>query len=576
MKSMLEYIAQIKASIKAVTGLSQAMVELTPHADFGDLTSNVALVQARNLKVDPWQLATEWSKKISKQDWIKSNQVKVEPVRPGFINFFLSKELLFTELIQAVTNVKYGSQSIGFGKTAVVEYSSPNTNKPLHLGHLRNDALGMSLANLLEFFGFKVIKTCVVNDRGVHIMKSLYAYQTWGKDSTPDKVNKKGDHFVGDYYVMFNNKSKAEPELTARPQALLKMWETGDSETRELLQKMNAWVYQGWESTYTRYGSKFDQKYYESDLYDKGKEIIKEALNKKLVQAKTDGSLVIDLSPYGLGGRDSGEKVLVRGDGTTVYISQDIYLAFKRYQDFSFEKMIYVVADEQNYHFQVLFKILEIFGYSWVKNCLHYSYGMVNLPSGKMKSREGTVVDADNLLDELSEQARQEISKRNPDFSTEEKQSVAEAVSTAAVKYWLLKSNSKSTVLFDPVASLDFEGDTGPYLLYSYVRLLNILRKTEAVLTPENNSIKETEILLIRKLSQWPVIVSRAYEQLQPHYIAEYLYELSGLANAYYQSVPILKAAAEERIIRLYTIKAVTNVLAIGLGLLNIKTINRM
>lgn len=573
---MLEYILHIKEAILAATGQSEVVVELTEHSGFGDLASNIALVSARELKQDPWKIATDWAQKISQEPWIVTHHVKVEAVKPGFINFFLSDELLNAEFVQLATNSTYGSQTIGKGKTAVVEYSSPNTNKPLHIGHLRNDALGMALARLLDFFGYQVIKTCVINDRGVHIMQSLYAYQTWGKNATPESTDKKGDHFVGDYYVLFANHKKENPELMSEAQILLKKWETGERAVRSLWQQMNAWVYQGWQKTYEQYGSEFDKKYFESELYDKGKEIIQEALNKKIVQQKPDGSLVIDLTAHGLGGRDSGEKVLVRNDGTTVYITQDIYLALKRYQDYKFDKMIYVVADEQNYHFQVLFKIFEILGFSWVKNCVHYSYGMVRLPSGNMKSREGTVVDADDLLNELKMQALQEIEKRNPDFSLEEKNISAEAISTAAIKYWLLKSNPRSGILFDPVASLDFEGDSGPYLLYTFVRLMNILRKAGATTIDKNEKITEQELPLVRKMVQWPVIVQNAYEQLQPHYIVAYLSELASLANAYYQAVPILNAAKNERAVRLYTIQAVQNILSIGLQLLNIKTINRM
>lgn len=573
---MLEYILHIKEAILAATGQSEIVVELTEHSGFGDLASNIALVSARELKQDPWKIATDWAQKISQEPWIVTHHVKVEAVKPGFINFFLSDELLRAEFVQLATNSTYGSQTIGKGKTAVVEYSSPNTNKPLHIGHLRNDALGMALARLLDFFGYQVVKTCVINDRGVHIMQSLYAYQTWGKDATPESTDKKGDHFVGDYYVLFANHKKENPELMSEAQILLKKWETGERAVRLLWQQMNAWVYQGWQKTYEQYGSEFDKKYFESELYDKGKEIIQEALNKKIVQQKSDGSLVIDLTAYGLGGRDSGEKVLVRNDGTTVYITQDIYLALKRYQDYKFDKMIYVVADEQNYHFQVLFKIFEILGFPWVKNCVHYSYGMVRLPSGNMKSREGTVVDADDLLNELKTQALQEIEKRNPDFSFEEKNISAEAISTAAIKYWLLKSNPRSGILFDPVASLDFEGDSGPYLLYTFVRLMNILRKAGVTTIGKNEKITEQELPLVRKMVQWPVVVQNAYEQLQPHYIVAYLSELASLANAYYQAVPILNAAKNERAVRLYTIQAVQNILSIGLQLLNIKTINRM
>jgi len=576
MKTMLEYILHIKEAILAATGQSEVVLELTEHSGFGDLASNIALVSARELKQDPWKIATDWAQKISQEPWIVTHHVKVEAVKPGFINFFLSDELLNTEFVQLATNSTYGSQTIGKGKTAVVEYSSPNTNKPLHIGHLRNDALGMALARLLDFFGYQVVKTCVINDRGVHIMQSLYAYQTWGKGTTPESTDKKGDHFVGDYYVLFANHKKENPELMNEAQILLKKWETGEKAVRSLWQQMNTWVYQGWQKTYERYGSEFDKKYFESELYDKGKEIIQEALNKKIVQQKTDGSLVIDLTAYGLGGRDSGEKVLVRNDGTTVYITQDIYLALKRYQDYKFDKMIYVVADEQNYHFQVLFKIFEILGFSWVKNCVHYSYGMVRLPSGNMKSREGTVVDADDLLNELKTQALREIEKRNPDFSLEEKNISAEAISTAAIKYWLLKSNPRSGILFDSVASLDFEGDSGPYLLYTFVRLMNILRKAGAVTIGKNEKITEQELPLVRKMVQWPLIVQNAYEQLQPHYIVAYLSELASLANTYYQAVPILNADKNERAVRLYTIQAVQNILSIGLQLLNIKTINRM
>lgn len=551
-------------------------VQVPKSLQFGDLTTNIALIKAKADKKDPMVLAENLVEKIKNEREFAEIFSKVEAVRPGFINFYYSVNFLAKEFNTCLLAENYGQINIGKGKKIVVEYSSPNTNKPLHVGHLRNNALGMALAKMLDFLGFKVIKTEVVNDRGIHIMKSMLAYQLYGQGKTPESEGVKSDKFVGDYYVLYSQLEKKDPSIKAKAQEMLVKWEKGDKAVRELWAKMNNWTYQGWERTYKLFDSEFDEREFESNIYDKGKEIILEAAKKGLVKKREDGALVIDLSKYGLGDRESGEKILLRSDGTTVYITQDIYLAQKRYEKHKFDKMIYVVGDEQIYHFKVLFKILEIFGFSWNEKLLHYPYAHVLLPEGKMKSREGKVVDADDLLFEMFEMSMAEIKKREEagknDFNER-----AWGIALAAIKYWFLKSNARSTLLFDPKKSLDLEGNTGPYILYSYVRLNRILEKAGFKKPSETvfEKFTDDELNIIRHMVRWPLVLLNFSQEYALNLITDFVYQFAGAINTYYQSVPILhsQAGREEKLNLIYSADILFETI---LKLLNFRIIKKM
>lgn len=576
-------VSRLQRILTDIAGVP-AEVQIPSHLIFGDVTTNVAMKAASEKKEPPFEAAQRIVEELKRDPYVKENFGSIEAVRPGFINFFYSDRYLGEQFSRMIREKDFGKKDFGKGKTVVIEYSSPNTNKPLHLGHLRNDALGMSLANMLTFFGYRAVTTSLINDRGIHIMKSLWAYLKYGKGETPESVGEKGDHFVGDFYVKFNHELSRDKGIADEARDLLRRWEAGDAEVRKLWAEMNQWVYDGWKRTYELYGSRFDVKYYESELYDKGRKIIKDAEKKKLVHKNEKGALVVDLSTFGLGGADTGEKVLIRPDGTTVYITQDIYLAVKRYEDYHFDKMIYVVGDEQIYHFKVLFILLRILGYPWVDRCFHYYYGQVTLPSGKMKSREGTVVDADDLLDEMIRLAKEEVKKRQEDFSPGEIEETARAVALAAVKYWFLKTHPKSSILFDPKESLSFEGTTGPYLLYAYVRLRSIMRRAgtdaalgkDALLPKAGLAAHKREKELIRKMVLWPLKLEFFFEHYQPNVVCEYLYELAHDLNAYYHKVPVLKSEGEVRDFRLQVVSAGSTIIKKGLELLNIQTVERM
>ncbi len=543
---------------------------------FGDLAVNAAFILAKQQQQPPLVIAEEIAAKLAQDDELSKIFAKIEAVKPGYVNFYFSDEYLRQVLTDIISD-KFGL-NVGQGRKIVIEYSSPNTNKPLHLGHLRNDALGMSLANILSELGFEVVKTSVINDRGIHIMQSLLAYLKWGEGKTPEQVGKKGDKFVGDFYVKFHQEAEKNPALKEEAAELLRRWEAGDEEIRQVWQQLNEWVFQGWRETYELYGSEFDKWYYESDLYDKGKTIIKQAADKGVVQQRQDGAYVIDLSEYGLGSRESGEKVLLRPDGTTVYITQDIYLAIKRYEDFGFDQMIYVVASEQEYHFKVLFTILDILGVGLSGKLLHFSYGMVNLPEGKMKSRQGKVVDADDLIAEMIGLAAAEVEQRTTDLSASDKEEIAKAIALAAIKYWFLRANPKSTLTFNPQKSLDFEGDTGPYLLYSYVRLRSILRKAGQVSSTFEleGKLPEAERNLLRQMARWPFVLHHFMDGYNINLICSFLNELASSFNSYYHSHPVLQADDQTKALRLQLISAGSSLLKKGLKMLNIKTVERM
>lgn len=520
---------------------------------------------------------------------IKFNVVK------GFLNLSLSPAFWMNFFNTESSTSDYGFKQEGTsGKTIMLEYSSPNTNKPLHLGHIRNNLLGYSVAEILKTQGHKVIKANLVNDRGVHICKSMLAWKKLGNGETPVSSGLKGDHLVGKYYVEFDKaykkeieqlvasgKTKEEAEkqapLMLEVQEMLRKWEAGDKETIDLWKMMNGWVYEGFAKTYSTLGVNFDKMYYESNTYLLGKEIIQEGLAKNVFYKKENGSVAIDLSAEGL-----DEKIVLRSDGTSVYITQDIGTAIERFKEFpNLNQLIYTVGNEQDYHFKVLFKILDKLGYSWAKECYHLSYGMVELPEGKMKSREGTVVDADDLLDEMfttAEQTTKELGKVEG-FSEDELKKLYHTIGSGALKYFMLKVDPKKKMLFDPKESIDFNGNTGPFIQYTYARIQSVLAKAGHVSGNADASIETNELEreLIKLIYEFPSVLQESAVQYNPALIANYVYELTKSFNRFYHEYSILKEEDEKvKNFRLVLAKQCSEIIKKGMKLLGIDVPNRM
>ena len=525
----------------------------------------------------------------------------------GFLNLTVASAAWVELLNDINADEKYGEKPVTASSPLVmIEYSSPNTNKPLHLGHVRNNLLGWSLAQIMEANGNRVIKTNIVNDRGIHICKSMLAWLKWGNGITPETAGKKGDHLIGDFYVAFDKhykeecttlqeqyikeglsekeaeeKAKNEAPLIKEAHKMLVKWEQGDPEVRALWKKMNSWVYAGFDETYKALGVSFDKIYYESNTYLVGKKKVEEGLEKGLFFRKDDNSVWADLSKDGL-----DQKLLLRSDGTSVYMTQDIGTAEMRFADFPIDKMIYVVGNEQNYHFQVLSLLLDRLGFKWGKDLVHFSYGMVELPNGKMKSREGTVVDADDLIasmiDNASKLSEDKVNKLEG-ISPEEKASIARIVGMGALKYFILKVDARKNMLFNPEESIDFNGNTGPFVQYTYARVRSILRKAAAqglalpASLPDDAPLNEKEISLIQKLSDFAAAVAQAGKDYSPSGIANYCYELTKEFNQFYHDYSILNADSEaEKITRLVLAKNVAKVIKNGMSLLGIEVPERM
>jgi arginyl-tRNA synthetase len=452
----------------------------------------------------------------------------------------------------------------------MIEYSQPNTNKPQHLGHVRNDLLGMSISNILQWVGYKVIKANLINDRGIHICKSMLAYQKWGNNQEPDV---KSDHFVGKYYVMFSQKAKEDPKLEDEVKELLKKWEAGDKETLNLWKKMNEWCVKGFEQTYKDLGVDFDKVYYESQIYESGKKIVLDALEKDVFKKDKKGAIVAELEP------NLPNKVLLRSDGTSIYITQDIGLAIKKFKDYKLDKSIYVVGSSQNLYFKQLFAVLDLLGYQGIEKCYHLSYGMVYLPEGKMKSREGIVVDADDLIKEVKDLAIEELKKRYKEITADELGKRAEQIGMGALKFMLLKQNPEKDMLYNPKESISFEGETGPYLQYSHARICSILRKHDADITKDVDFSlfkEKVELNLINQLFLFKEIVSQAAEQYKPSLIARYLLDLTQLFNEFYHSCPVLKAGENLKKSRLLLINKTKEIIKEGLSLFGIESPEKM
>ena len=525
----------------------------------------------------------------------------------GFLNLVIAPAAWIGLLNDIHADEKFGEQQVtADSPLAMVEYSSPNTNKPLHLGHVRNNLLGWSLSKIMEANGYKVVKTNIVNDRGIHICKSMLAWQKWGNGITPEQAGKKGDHLIGDFYVLFDKHYRAEvAELTAKfreeglndeeakakaeqesplmkeAHEMLVKWEANDPEVRALWEKMNSWVYAGFDETYKALGVGFDKIYYESNTYLEGKKKVEEGLAKGLFVRKDDNSVWADLTNEGL-----DQKLLLRSDGTSVYMTQDIGTAEMRFKDYPIDKMIYVVGNEQNYHFQVLSILLDRLGFKWGKDLVHFSYGMVELPNGKMKSREGTVVDADDLIASMIQNARalsEDKVNKLEDITEAEKNEIARIVGLGALKYFILKVDARKNMLFNPEESIDFNGNTGPFIQYTYARIRSILRKAAAqgiaipTAVADNAPINEKEIALIQKMNDFGAAVAQAGVDYSPSGIANYCYELTKEFNQFYHDYSILNADTEdEKTTRLVLAQNVAKVIKNGMELLGIEVPERM
>ena len=587
-------MAAAQAAVKALYGeeVPEKMVQLQKtRSEFEGSLTLVVFPFVKMAKKSPEQTAQELGEYlVANCDAIsKFNVVK------GFLNLSISDEAWLNLLVEIDNNDHYGEKAANEDSPLVmIEYSSPNTNKPLHLGHVRNNLLGWSLAQIMQANGNKVVKTNIVNDRGIHICKSMLAWLKWGNGETPESSGKKGDHLIGDYYVAFDKhyrdeikdlvaqgmdeeQAKQEAPLIKEAHEMLVKWENNDPEVRALWEKMNNWVYAGFDETYQKMGVSFDKIYYESQTYLKGKAKVEEGLAKGLFERHADNSVWADLTNEGL-----DQKLLLRSDGTSVYMTQDIGTAEMRFQDYPIDKMIYVVGNEQNYHFQVLSILLDRLGFKWGKELTHFSYGMVELPNGKMKSREGTVVDADDLMQLMVDDALKtsmELGKFD-DMSEEERNEIARIVGMGALKYFILKVDARKNMLFNPEESIDFNGNTGPFIQYTYARIRSILRKagnTGMTSITSTTSLSDKEVELIQKMSEYGAAVEQAGKDYSPSGIANYCYELTKVFNQFYHDYTILNEPDEQKkAVRLMLAKNVAKIIKNGMALLGIEVPERM
>ena len=586
-------LAQATAdAVKALYGAEVAAESIVPSTTKKEFEGNLTIVVFPFLKAShkrPEDTAQEIG------EYLVANCEAVEKfnVIKGFLNITI-KPSFWTSVLQSVE----ATENFGFkpvtddSRLVMIEYSSPNTNKPLHLGHVRNNLLGFSLAKIMEANGNKVVKTNIVNDRGIHICKSMLAWLKWGNGITPVKAGKKGDHLIGDFYVAFDKHYKEELQqlmdggmtkeeaeansaLMKEARTMLKKWEDGDEEVRSLWRTMNEWVYAGFDETYARMGVSFDKIYYESNTYLEGKEKVLEGLEKGIFYRKDDNSVWADLTADGL-----DQKLLLRTDGTSVYMTQDIGTAKLRFQDYPIDQMIYVVGNEQNYHFQVLSLLLDKLGFSWGKDLIHFSYGMVELPNGKMKSREGTVVDADELMDEMIATARKMSEGRLKGVPEEEMDDVYRIIGLGALKYFILKVDPRKNMLFNPQESIDFNGNTGPFVQYTYARIRSVLRKSdEADAATDITAYEpnEKEIEIIQRIADFPSVVSEAGRTYSPALIANYVFELAKGYNQFYHDYSILKEEnGVARAFRLHLSRTVADIIRRGFSLLGVEVPERM
>lgn len=589
-----EVISQgVAGALHELYGLDIDAASVSPAPTSKDFEGDLTVV------VFPWLKASHKAPQVTAQEigqWLADHVEAVDSfnVVKGFLNIVVSPKWWLSVFHGIKADQNFGLTKAGDNSELVmVEYSSPNTNKPLHLGHVRNNLLGYSLSEILKANGYKVIKTNIVNDRGIHICKSMLAWQKWGDGVTPESARQKGDHLIGDFYVLFDKHFKEEVKqlqaqgmtedeakeaspLMKEAREMLVKWEQNDPEVRKLWETMNSWVYAGFDETYRKMGVDFDKIYYESQTYLEGKELVLKGLEEGKMYRKEDGSVWADLTPEGL-----DHKLLLRSDGTSVYMTQDIGTAKLRFRDFPIDKMVYVVGNEQNYHFQVLAILLDRLGFKWGKDLKHFSYGMVELPEGKMKSREGTVVDADDLIATMVADATETAAERLAEMPEDEAREVARKVGLGALKYFLLKVDPRKNMLFNPKESIDFNGDTGPFIQYTYARIRSVLRKAA-----ESGFDADTEVLaepnkkeaaLIQKIDDFRNVVAEAGKKYSPAVIAKYCYELAKEYNQFYHDFSILKEENEPvRNLRLELSAVTARTLKAGLALLGIEVPERM
>ena len=580
----------IKTALNEIFKLKTKNIELqqTKKEFDGDITL-VVFPLVKELKMNPKEIAEKLGNYL-----VETNSIVSYNVVSGFLNLSISDEYYLDLFNSIKDNLEYGYSNINSEDVVMVEYSSPNTNKPLHLGHIRNNLLGYSMSEIYKASGKKVYKTQIINDRGIHICKSMIAWLDYSNGDTPESTNTKGDKFVGDYYIKFDKVYKKEVEeliksgsnekdakqnapILLRAKEMLIKWESGDEEVVELWKKMNSWVYEGFEETYKNLGVDFDSYYYESDTYLLGKEFILSGLKSGIFYKKDDGSVWCDLTNEGL-----DEKIVLRADGTAVYMTQDIGTAVQRVKDFpDINSMVYTVGNEQDYHFKVLFLILKKLGFSWSENLFHLSYGMVDLPSGKMKSREGTVVDADDLMEEMIQTAKdvsQKLGKLDG-LSEDEKNNVFKTVGLGALKYYILKVDPKKRILFDPKESVDFQGNTASFIQYSYARIQSILNgiNFELVKDKYERQLEVKEKDLIKQIDLFPSVISGAASSHNPALVANYVYDLVKSFNSFYQSLPILKSTFDDKkSFRVELSKLVGITIKNALSILGIGVVDRM
>ena len=586
----------VSEALKALYGADVAASSIVPQTTRKEFEGNLTVVVFPYLKASK-KAPEATAQEIGEYLVANCDAVKAFNVVKGFLNIVIEPKFWLNVLNHINETADYGFRAeTPESELVMIEYSSPNTNKPLHLGHVRNNLLGFSLSRILAANGNKVVKTNIVNDRGIHICKSMLAWQKWGNGVTPESSGKKGDHLIGDFYVAFDKHYKAEvAELEAKgmtkeeaeaasplmqeAREMLRRWEAGDEEVRSLWRMMNSWVYAGFDETYKRLGVDFDKIYYESETYLEGKKKVLEGLEKGIMYRKPDNSVWADLTADGL-----DHKLLLRSDGTSVYMTQDIGTAKLRYQDYPIDKMIYVVGNEQNYHFQVLSLLLDKLGFKWGKDLVHFSYGMVELPEGKMKSREGTVVDADDLMDEMVNTAKETSMQlgKLENCSKEEADKIASIIGLGALKYFILKVDPRKNMTFNPKESIDFNGNTGPFIQYTYARIQSVLRKAaEAGISEAYNADavtpNEKEVSLIQRLTDFPSLVEEAGRTYSPALIANYAYDLVKEYNQFYHDFSILREEnADVRAFRLQLSRTVGDIIKRSMWLLGIEVPERM
>ena len=563
---MRDFIASL---LSGPTGLKKVeilnLIEIPPSSELGDFAFPCFSL-SKKLRESPVEIAKDLAEKIKPTREIE----KIAATGP-YINFFINSKKLAESVIKKIQKKRENYGKLRINEKILIESPGPNTNKPLHIGHARNIILAQSIKNIMEFAGSKARIINIVNDRGVHICKSMLAYEKFGKNQTPEKAKIKSDHFVGDFYVKFSQELSKNPALESEIQECLKKWELGDKKTLAIWKKMNSWALNGFKETYKKFDLKIDKEYFESKFFKEGKDLILEQLKKGNLKQKSDGAIYADLSKENL-----GEKILLRADKTSIYITQDIYLAILRHKEFNFDKLIYVVANEQEHHFKILFSLLKLFGYSWADKLFHLNYGLVHLESGRMKSREGNVVDSDDLIENLESLAGKEIESRHKDLQEKEKKLRAKAIAMSSLRYYFLKIDRIKDMVFKPEESINFEGNTGPYLLYTYARARSVLRKAnyDKKKSFQIFNISSLEKSLILQLAIFPDLISRAYKNLAPNILANHVYQIAQIFNESYHTEKIINSKEEQ--FRLALVDSFTIVLKIALNLLNIKVIEKM